>query len=425
MLAPVKNPGAKSGAKGRQFNPIVFAVASLAAAVILVSLVAIPQYLSKQARWESLRAHVGEIARLAASVVDGDLHRQLLDPANYSDELYKRALAPLVRFHSADPDIFYVYTMVERDGVAYFVLDTAASRDLKTNRKLEASGYMERFDVRPEYNDDWLGQLAAGKTYVNPSFEEDDYGTFLTGEAPIYDSEGRYSGFAGVDFDLEYYFAQEARFRDIAIGSLIAALVLALLIGYGAERYYSTLQSRMQALYESSTRDALTGLRNRLGAIDAVKTLLARRAKSYAALLIDIDGLKIINDTRGHATGDAVIALIAEAIRGSIREGDECARIGGDEFFVFAADCDQTEAMAMARGILAKLAKPSIPLTGANASVSIGVVVLDGVDAEFSRMYRDADHALYQARYEGKSRIGLFVPSVEDTMESPAPAFTG
>ena len=393
------------------------------AALILVSLVAIPQYLSRQARWDSLRAHVGEIAKLAASVVDGDLHRQLLDPANYNDDLYKRALAPLVRFHSADHDIFYLYTMVERDGVAYFVLDTAASPDLKTDRKLEASGYMERFDVRQEYKDDWLQQLAAGETYVNPGFEVDDYGTFLTGDSPIYDGQGRYSGFVGVDFDLEYYFAQEARFRAIAIGSLIAALLLALAIGYGVALYYAAIRSRMEALYESSTSDGLTGLRNRLGAIDGVKRLLARRAKSYAALLIDIDGLKLINDTRGHATGDAVIALTAEAIRESIREGDECARLGGDEFFVFAADCDTEEAMAMAKRILDKLSKPTMPMVGATASVSIGVVVLDGTDAEFSRMYRDADHALYQARYEGKSRIGLFEPEAAAATPNGSPAF--
>jgi hypothetical protein len=241
LLAPLTDRVAKSATTVRRIDPIVFAVASLVAAVILVSLVAIPQYLSRQARWDSLRAHVGEIAKLAASVVDGDLHRQLLDPANYNDELYKRALAPLVRFHSTDHDIFYLYTMVERDGVAYFVLDTAASPDLKTDRKLEASGYMERFDVRQEYKDDWLQQLAAGETYVNPGFEEDDCGTFLTGDSPVYDSQGRYSGFVGVDFDLEYYFAQEGRFRAIAIGSLIAALLLALAIGYGVALYLPDL----------------------------------------------------------------------------------------------------------------------------------------------------------------------------------------
>ncbi len=82
-----------------------------------------------------LRSHVGEIGQLAASVVDGDLHRELLDPGNFRQELYDRAVAPLVRFHSANPDIFYVYTMVERDGVPHFILDTAASPDLRTNHQ--------------------------------------------------------------------------------------------------------------------------------------------------------------------------------------------------------------------------------------------------------------------------------------------------
>jgi diguanylate cyclase (GGDEF)-like protein len=423
VLAPLKEQQRKPAAAGRRFDPTVFAIASLAAALVLVSLVAIPQWLSKQARWEVLRSHVAEIGQLAASVIDGDLHRRLLDPANYSDALYAETLKPMVRFHSANPNIFYLYTMADLSDGLHFILDTAASPDLKSTRKLRASPYMERFELRKEYADDWLQQISSGKTYVTPNFEQDDYGDFLTAHTPIYDSKGRYSGFVGVDFDLEYYFAQEARFRDIAIGSLIAALLLALAIGYGVALYYSSMQNRMHALYESSTRDGLTGLHNRLGAMDGVKRLLARRAKSYAALLVDIDGLKIINDTRGHATGDAVIARTGEAIRESIREDDECARVGGDEFFVFAADCNTEEAMAMAQGILAKLSKPSMPMVGANSSVSIGVVVLDGADAEFNRMYRDADAALYQARMDGKSRIGLFVPTASSPGSDKTPAF--
>ena len=91
---------------------------------------------------------------------------------------------------------------------------------------MRASAYDETFV--PRTVDDWLEQLAAGKTYVNEDFEEDDYGTFLTALAPIYDAEGRYSGFAGVDFDTEYYLMREARFRAIAIATLGAALLLAL-----------------------------------------------------------------------------------------------------------------------------------------------------------------------------------------------------
>jgi hypothetical protein len=82
-----------------------FLVASLAAAAILFPLVAIPQWLAKEARWDALRSRVAEIGKLAASVVDGDLHRQLSDPTNYSHDLYDGALKPLTRFHSANPNI--------------------------------------------------------------------------------------------------------------------------------------------------------------------------------------------------------------------------------------------------------------------------------------------------------------------------------
>jgi diguanylate cyclase (GGDEF)-like protein len=398
----------------RRYRWLAFLVASLAAALVLVSMVAIPQWLSKQARWEALRSHVGEIGQVAASVVDGDLHRKLLDPANYSDELYARALLPLVRFHSADSNIFYLYTMVDRGGVAYFVLDTAASPDLRTRNKLRASAYMERFDLREEYKDDWLQQIAAGKTYVNRTFQHDDYGDFLSATSPIYDSEGRYSGFAGVDFDLQYYFAQEARFRAIAINSLIAALIGSLVIGYLVALYYSAMLDRMQQLYDISIRDSLTGLLNRRGAIAAIEKSLARHQASNAMLLVDVDNLKLINDLRGHSTGDAVIALTAEAVRESVRAGDQCARFGGDEFLIFAPDCDVEEATEIANHIRGRLSGQSMPLAGARFSVSIGIAVHDGVHTDFHQMYRDADAALYQARKDGKNRIGVFKPTHDD-----------
>jgi hypothetical protein len=81
--AKSESPLSRGAGSRLRFNPVVFGVASLAAAALLVSIVAMSQWLSKQARWEALRAHVGEIGRVAESVVDGDLHRRLLDPANY------------------------------------------------------------------------------------------------------------------------------------------------------------------------------------------------------------------------------------------------------------------------------------------------------------------------------------------------------
>ena len=223
---------------------------------------------------------------------------------------------------------------------------------------------------------------------------------------PIYDSKGRYSGFVGVDFDLQYYFAEEARFRAIEIGSLVAALIVALVIGYLVALYHSAMRHRMQELYDISIRDGLTGLLNRRGATDAINKSLARHPASNATLLVDIDNLKMINDMHGHVTGDAVIARTAEAIRESIREGDECARLGGDEFMIFAPDCDTDAAEEIAKRILARLSRQAMPLAGARFSVSIGIAVHEGATADFAQMYRDADTALYHAKGDGKSRIG-------------------
>jgi diguanylate cyclase (GGDEF)-like protein len=406
-----------------KFNWALFALSSLAAALILGAAIGVPQYLSKQARWEALRSQVGSVGQMAASVVDGDLHRKLIDPATYSDALYQEAVKPLVRFHSANPDIFYLYTMVERDGVAYFVLDTAGEPGLKTKHELEKSAYMERFDVKPEYPaDDWLQQLAAGKTYVNPTYEEDDYGTFLTATVPIYDSQGRYSGFVGVDFDTNFYVASESQFRDIAIGSLIVVLLSSGLIGYLITRYHSTLQRRMRELYESSIRDSLTGLMNRRGAMATISRCFAEPASSYAMLLVDIDNLKLINDLQGHATGDAVLARVGATIRDTIGESDKCARFGGDEFLVLSPNCDEECAMKLAKDILNRLTRLDMKLAGVNFKISVGISVQKGTDAEFAKMYADADAALHYVRAEGKTRIGLYSDTVTETSPSPLTA---
>jgi diguanylate cyclase (GGDEF)-like protein len=391
----------------RRMKLRVFILATVVAATVLLPIVAVPQWLSRQARLDVMRSHVAQIGRLAASIVDGDAHRQLLNPDQYTEELYRQTLAPLVRFHSANPDIFYVYTMVERAGTAYFVLDTAVSPDLKAKHDLRASKYMEPFILRPEYESDWLKEIAAGNTWVTPTFQVDDYGVFLTAHTPIFDSKGLYSGFVGVDFDLQYYLAQEARFTAIRNRSITVALLAALIIGFLAARFHFDVQNRLEEHYHTSIRDGLTGLLNRRGAMVAISKSLQRRMASYATLLVDVDDLKAINDTHGHAAGDNVIASLAEEIRQSIREGDDCARLGGDEFMIFAPNCDTEGAVEIARRLQTRVAARANKF-----SVSVGIAVQDHAGAGFDRMYHDADLALYHAKSAGKSRFSLFEPTM-------------
>jgi diguanylate cyclase (GGDEF)-like protein len=388
----------------RHFTPRVFWIAALASAVVLGTIVAVPQWLSKQARLDVLRSNVGQIARLAASTIDGDLHRQLLDPAQYTPQLYEKALAPLVRFHSAAPDVSYVYTMVERDGKSHFILDTAASNRLVTKRTLRASSYMEPFEtIDKEPDPDWLQRIAAGETYVYPNFLNDEYGYFLSGHTPIFDSAGRYSGFVGVDFDIDYYLQREARFRAISIGTLLAALIFSIAIGYLTARYHYYLNHRIQEHYQLSIHDELTRLLNRRGVMQAVNAALALHASSYAAIIVDVDDLKRINDGHGHAAGDDFLRKVAEAMRASIRDADICARLGGDEFLIFATGCDLDAATEIARRILNRVYADDAP-SQIGFGVSIGICIARYPDVDFESMYRSADRALYKAKASGKNR---------------------
>jgi diguanylate cyclase (GGDEF)-like protein len=303
--------------------------------------------------------------------------------------------------------MFYVYTMVDRGGTAYFVLDTATSPDLKSKHELRESKYMEPFILRKEYESDWLQQIGSGNTWVTPTFQVDDYGVFLTAHTPIIDSSGKYSGFVGVDFDLAYYMAQEARFSAIRNRSIGVALLAALIIGFLAARFHFDVHHRMDEHYHLSIRDGLTGLLNRRGAMVAIGKSLERRTASYATLLVDIDDLKAINDTHGHAAGDAAISSLAKEIHQVIRDGDDCARLGGDEFMIFAPDCDRNGAIELARRLQARTAS-CVP----NYSVSVGIAVQDHAGAGFDQMYHDADAALYHAKSAGKSRFSVFEPSM-------------
>ncbi|HEY6643152.1 GGDEF domain-containing protein [Povalibacter sp.] len=395
----------------RQFSQRTFWVVTLIAATLLSGIVAIPQMLSQRARLEVMRSHVAEVAQLAASVVDGDLHRQLLDPANYTPELYARTVRPLVKFHSADPDIFYVYTMMERDGKTFFVVDTAASDALVTQRSLRASAYMEPFETLDQEPDaDWLQRIAAGQTYVYPKFLRDQYGNFLSGHAPIFDSQGRYSGFVGVDFDLQYHLAREARFRAIHIGTLLTALAIAALIGYLAARYDQRLTHQLDEQTQISMRDELTQLLNRRGAMISVQRALASSSSSYAIILVDLDGLKSINDNHGHVAGDDFLMRVANAIKASVREADVCARLGGDEFLVFAAGCDLDAATEIARRVLVRVGNAENAAAPGFYGVSIGICVVSPPDVSFESMYRCADKALYRAKTTGRNRFVIFDP---------------
>jgi diguanylate cyclase (GGDEF)-like protein len=401
-----------TGSRLLNFKPGIFVGGAALIAALMLAIVTIPQTLSRHARLDVLRDHVGEVARLAAGQVDGDLHRALIDGTDADPAARERALAPLLRLHAAWPEAFYVYTMGARNGEAFFVLDTAQNVEFARKRGLRASAYMEPFRLRSEYASNWLEVLEAGRTFVNTNFQRDDYGYFLTGHAPILDSAGQTAGFVGVDFDLNYYLGEERRFRRIELASVLSAIALSLILAYVYARYHFIQQAQLQVHYQTSIQDSLTGLPNRRGALAAIEAVWSLPgARTHAALLVDIDHFKSINDTHGHAAGDAVIQALASALRSCLRPGDVAARLGGDEFLIFARDCDLRVAEQLAKRLLTVVrATAGGPIA---FGVSIGISAATAADASFDVLYRRADTALYRAKGEGKNRYALCTEAVQ------------
>jgi diguanylate cyclase (GGDEF)-like protein len=382
-----------------------------AIATVLLAVVLVPQLQSRDARLQVLRAHVDEVARLSAGSVDGDLHRRLIatraqDQSPPDEVTLREARTPLLRLHRNWPEAIYVYTMGMHNGMPFFVLDTAQDAGFAASRKLKPSGYGEVFRIRPEYASHWLDELAAGRTYVNEYFQHDDYGYFLSGHAPIRDASGAVAGFAGVDFDLDYYLGEEARFRRIEVTSIAFTLLLSVLLGFGYARHRFSQQSQMQLHYESAMQDSLTGLLNRRGALSEIAAGWSDAdIHSHAALMVDIDNFKSINDTHGHATGDEVVRNLAAALRECLRPGDITARLGGDEFLVFARDCDREGAEQIARRLLDAVRQTAGPV---RFRVSIGISVVTAAQGDFDRLYHQADTALYQAKGAGRDGYAVF-----------------
>ena len=170
------------------------------------------------------------------------------------------------------------------------------------------------------------------------------------------------------------------------------------------ESWQNHLQTENQALAHQASHDSLTDLPNRAYfAARLARTLrtLGQRTDKVAVLFLDSDRFKNINDTYGHAAGDAVLVAVATRIRAQLREGDVVARLGGDEFAIMLAPLHKVEdAQRIADKIIASMHEP-IELPGQTCvvtSLSIGIAVYPEHGATPDLLLCAADAAMYQAK---------------------------
>jgi diguanylate cyclase (GGDEF)-like protein len=192
----------------------------------------------------------------------------------------------------------------------------------------------------------------------------------------------------------------------------IAMLGLMMLNASTPIGYFWLATAELESELDQLSRiDALTGTLNRRALEEAIgqEISLARRyARTLSILAIDIDHFKQLNDTYGHAAGDAVLVSMAETMRGLLRTADHLARYGGEEFIVLLSSTEEKGARELAERLRRGIESCVVEFRGQSLQVtaSFGVVAVNGATEEpWDEMILRADAALYRAKEGGRNRV--------------------
>src|SRR5579884_1615178 len=196
--------------------------------------------------------------------------------------------------------------------------------------------------------------------------------------------------------------------QDSLIKSELEPVLLRRALVRAIERKRAEARLAHQALH-----DQLTGLPNRALFLDRLSVALERSRRSgapLAVLFLDFDNFKEINDSRGHAAGDYVLATLGERLSGLLRPMDTVARFGGDEFtFLFEGLTSEREVVLIADRICQAAARPvvldGVPLS---VTVSVGIALVEDPTVAPETIIREADAAMYRAKDQGRARFELF-----------------
>ncbi len=450
----------------------VFATcAGLATVVSLV--VAVTMYRSAS---ESLREEIRQTLKASASAIasqlDGSIHDRIRVQADEQSEEYRRLLESLRAAQDANPDIVNVYTMRRTDdpNVFRFVVDALPEE--------EGPAHVgEFFDASelPELSNGLLGPTADLKPNT------DRWGVWLSGYAPIVNSDGSTNSIVGVDMSLEQLQARETSLRRLAFRSAVGAFILSSLLSlpiavallrtvrvfvnaadrvrHGDLDFQVMVRSRDEIgdlaksfntmvaglresrdrLLEATSRDILTGLYSHVYFQERLSAEIAN-AKSHdrplAVLLVDVDRFKSVNERLGHQIGDGILAQLAELLKSSVRQTDIIGRFGGDKFALILPETDLNGAKNMAESlrslVQAHQFRP-VPLslafedqaTDSDApaiclTTTTGIAVFPEHHKEREGLVMAADIALCRAKHNSPNTVSVYeTPDSSETDLDP------
>lgn len=434
------------------FTGLAFAV-SVAAGIVLYRD-------ASAALRQEVRNHLRAIAVTTALQIDPKLHEGIRTRSDESTDAYQTIKSQLASVRKANPSLRYIYTMrrTSKPNVLQFVVDAESDPKL-------VSHVGDEYDVSklPEMMKAFNGAVAD----KNPT--TDEWGTFLSGYAPIYDTSGQPVAIVGVDMSLSQLIREESSLRIAALRNVLLAFLLSVIlsllfarpiikptrmfidaaqrvrngeldfqmpdgrsdeIGEFARAFnemIAGLREMRDRLIEGSSRDFLTGLYNHMYFHERLDEEVRRAHRfqySLSVQMIDLDRFKSINDTFGHPVGDSILRQLAAVLRSCVRDIDVVVRYGGDEFAVILPQSDKKASTAVAERIRTAVeshkfaAEPLSELLGEGfvpgeqntigVTVSIGVATHPEDHGTKDGIVMAADIALFRAKNVHRNSVHAY-----------------
>ncbi|MCC6532631.1 MAG: EAL domain-containing protein [Burkholderiales bacterium] len=330
----------------------------------------------------------------------------------------------------SQPDVVYgVIVSAKGDPISSYVDEchpdvrqhlqhNAASGILELLKQLESQAELTRMEFPIMHNDVLLGRFLVG---LSKQSLQDQFRRQLTGQAIAWSAIVVFLSVAihavfrfNVMYPIQTLIAASKR---VGRGEHTAVEVKSTdelgLLAQAFNAMAEEVRKEQDKLYRQANFDTLTGLPNRMMALDRIAQEIARSQRTlqrFALFFIDLDDFKSVNDSLGHAVGDELLVATAQRLRATLRDSDTVARLGGDEFLVLVSDVENDiRVEEIAERLIRAISEPQ-HLGGRKvvARCSIGIALFPDNGDSIASLMANADNAMYQAKAGGKGSAIFF-----------------